>query len=160
MKKENLSFRDLIFKTGHTGKSLTVDLKISVSHLERSLTLSKTVFDQVTVPCLVHWDLWDGNVFVKDNRITGVIDCERSLWGDRRWGSGMNRNIRQLAFTNLILPPAVTDVNPLEPQKTLTYPAFFPPPQKMQSEKQWARSSLLPGSRRFPASPQSRCYWS
>ncbi|WP_334075276.1 phosphotransferase family protein [Paenibacillus sp. A14] len=37
---------------------------------------------EVTVPSLVHWDLWDGNVFVKDGRITALIDCERALWGD------------------------------------------------------------------------------
>ncbi|WMT42230.1 phosphotransferase [Paenibacillus sp. D2_2] len=37
---------------------------------------------EVKTPCLVHWDLWDGNVFVQDGRITGLIDCERALWGD------------------------------------------------------------------------------
>lgn len=38
--------------------------------------------NEVTVPSLVHWDLWDGNVFVAEGRITGLIDCERALWGD------------------------------------------------------------------------------
>ncbi|MED4957694.1 aminoglycoside phosphotransferase family protein [Paenibacillus macerans] len=37
---------------------------------------------EVTVPRLVHWDLWDGNVFVKDRRLIAIIDCERALWGD------------------------------------------------------------------------------
>lgn len=37
---------------------------------------------EVATPSLVHWDLWDGNVFVEDGRITGLIDCERVLWGD------------------------------------------------------------------------------
>lgn len=62
--------------------AMSVDLKIPVSQLERFLTLSKPVFEDVTVPCLVHWDLWDGNIFVKDGRITGLIDWERSLWAD------------------------------------------------------------------------------
>jgi aminoglycoside phosphotransferase (APT) family kinase protein len=33
---------------------------------------------------LVHWDVWAGNVFVDPDRleVTGLIDCERSLWGD------------------------------------------------------------------------------
>ena len=40
--------------------------------------------DQVTSPALVHWDLWDGNVFVDPSSltVTGVIDFERALWCD------------------------------------------------------------------------------
>ncbi|HTQ10995.1 MAG TPA: aminoglycoside phosphotransferase family protein, partial [Fimbriimonadaceae bacterium] len=39
--------------------------------------------DEVRVPSLIHWDLWDPNVFVDDdNRITGVIDFERAMWAD------------------------------------------------------------------------------
>ena len=42
------------------------------------------VLDTVTVPQLVHWDLWDGNIFVDPNtgRINGIVDFERALWGD------------------------------------------------------------------------------
>lgn len=40
--------------------------------------------DEIAMPQLVHWDLWDGNVFVDPTtaQITGIIDFERSLWGD------------------------------------------------------------------------------
>lgn len=38
--------------------------------------------DVVREPWLVHWDLWEGNVAVKDGRISSVIDFERSFWGD------------------------------------------------------------------------------
>ncbi|MBK8136950.1 MAG: phosphotransferase [Chloroflexi bacterium] len=36
------------------------------------------------MPWLVHWDLWDGNVFVDpaSGEINGIIDFERALWGD------------------------------------------------------------------------------
>jgi aminoglycoside phosphotransferase (APT) family kinase protein len=39
---------------------------------------------EVTVPALVHTDLWSGNLFVDPStvRLTGVIDTERSVWGD------------------------------------------------------------------------------
>lgn len=37
---------------------------------------------EVVDPSLVHWDLWDGNVFIAEGRIIGLIDCERALWGD------------------------------------------------------------------------------
>jgi aminoglycoside phosphotransferase (APT) family kinase protein len=31
---------------------------------------------------LVHFDLWDGNVFVDDRRVSGLIDGERCFYGD------------------------------------------------------------------------------
>lgn len=37
---------------------------------------------EVKIPSLVHWDLWEGNIFVKDGQIVGIIDTERALWGD------------------------------------------------------------------------------
>jgi aminoglycoside phosphotransferase (APT) family kinase protein len=40
----------------------------------------------VREPCLVHFDLWDKNVFVQERdgplRIEGVIDGERAFYGD------------------------------------------------------------------------------
>jgi fructosamine-3-kinase len=46
----------------------------------------KSAFDKVEVPVLVHWDLWDPNIFViQENdtwRIEGIIDWERAFWGD------------------------------------------------------------------------------
>ncbi|MEY9996601.1 aminoglycoside phosphotransferase (APT) family kinase protein [Streptomyces sp. V4I8] len=42
--------------------------------------------DEVTVPCLVHFDLWPGNILVDrasgEARIGGLIDGERMFWGD------------------------------------------------------------------------------
>lgn len=42
------------------------------------------VLDEVDAPRCVHWDLWDGNIFIDPGtrRITGIIDFERALWGD------------------------------------------------------------------------------
>lgn len=41
-----------------------------------------TSLDHVRTSRLVHWDLWEGNVFVHDHVVTGLIDFERCLWGD------------------------------------------------------------------------------
>lgn len=38
--------------------------------------------DEVTEPQYVEWDLWDGNVMVRDGTIVSVIDHERAFYGD------------------------------------------------------------------------------
>ena len=42
--------------------------------------------DEVTRPALVHFDLWDGNVFIESTpdgwRVAGFIDGERAFYGD------------------------------------------------------------------------------
>lgn len=38
--------------------------------------------EEVATPRLVHWDVWNPNVFVKEGRVTGIIDFERALWAD------------------------------------------------------------------------------
>ncbi|MFT7837188.1 aminoglycoside phosphotransferase family protein [Saccharothrix sp. BKS2] len=40
------------------------------------------LLDEVTSPVLVHFDLWEGNVFVADGRVEGIIDPERAFFGD------------------------------------------------------------------------------
>lgn len=50
--------------------------------LERALP----ALDAVATPRLVHFDLWDGNVFVERGpggaRLAGILDGERAFWGD------------------------------------------------------------------------------
>ena len=42
----------------------------------------RAVLDEVTEPRLVHWDLHDGNAFLEGNKVVGIIDADRALWGD------------------------------------------------------------------------------
>lgn len=45
---------------------------------------AQKAFDEVEYPALTHYDLWDGNIFVKENNdtleVTGVIDFERGFY--------------------------------------------------------------------------------
>lgn len=59
---------------------------------------SGAFFDEVTVPRLVHWDLRAGNVLVEQERITGLIDFERCLWGDVRMEVGFRTFARDPFF--------------------------------------------------------------
>ena len=63
-------------------KQGNVDLKIVTDELLFLLERDKAFFDEVVEPRLVHWDCWDGNIFVEDGRLMGIIDWERCLWGD------------------------------------------------------------------------------
>jgi aminoglycoside phosphotransferase (APT) family kinase protein len=38
--------------------------------------------EAITTPVMVHWDLWDLNIFVMDGKITGVLDFERVMWAE------------------------------------------------------------------------------
>lgn len=38
--------------------------------------------DEVTEPAYVEWDLWDGNVMIRDGAIVSIIDHERAFYGD------------------------------------------------------------------------------
>ncbi|WP_179013817.1 phosphotransferase family protein [Paenibacillus sp. 79R4] len=59
-----------------------VSLPMTEDEIWSVLDQAQASLEEVKTPCLVHWDLWDGNVFIRDGRITGLIDCERALWGD------------------------------------------------------------------------------
>lgn len=40
------------------------------------------LLDEVTEPVLVHFDLWEANIFLADGHVEGIIDPERALFGD------------------------------------------------------------------------------
>jgi aminoglycoside phosphotransferase (APT) family kinase protein len=61
-----------------------VALPVSARAVAALIETSSDALDAVEQPSFVHWDLWDGNVVVDPRalEITGVLDFERSLWGD------------------------------------------------------------------------------
>jgi aminoglycoside phosphotransferase (APT) family kinase protein len=61
-----------------------VSLPFDYNEIRRIFKNYETLLDEVKKPSLVHKDLWEGNIFVDvvTTRITGIIDCERALFGD------------------------------------------------------------------------------
>jgi aminoglycoside phosphotransferase (APT) family kinase protein len=59
-------------------------LPVDAAEVQRIVSDNASVLDVVTDPVFVHWDLWDGNLFVDParSRISGVIDFEWSCWAD------------------------------------------------------------------------------
>lgn len=62
------------------------------------LTKDRHVFDEVTQAKLVHWDMWEGNIFVKDKHICGIIDWERAMWGEAFMDDRFRRHTRNVDF--------------------------------------------------------------
>ncbi|MGW1952754.1 phosphotransferase family protein [Streptomyces sp. NPDC001920] len=61
-------------------------LPLPADAVARTLRAAHDALDEVTVPRLVHFDLWRGNILVDrasgEARIGGLIDGERMFWGD------------------------------------------------------------------------------
>jgi aminoglycoside phosphotransferase (APT) family kinase protein len=70
------------------------DYGIDNGELRKVILKHATSLEAVTTPQLVHWDAWNPNFFVKDGKITGIIDFERALWGDPL----LEAQFRALAF--------------------------------------------------------------
>jgi fructosamine-3-kinase len=78
------AFKAMVSGVLSDGIEMRVDLPLPYDELQDKLVSFYEVLDQVVVPQLVHWDLWDGNIFVdpESKRINGIVDFERALWGD------------------------------------------------------------------------------
>jgi len=59
-----------------------VTLPFAPEDATAALAAASPALDEVTRPALVHFDAWSGNVLVADGRLSGVIDGERSFYGD------------------------------------------------------------------------------
>ncbi|THF74954.1 aminoglycoside phosphotransferase family protein [Cohnella fermenti] len=64
------------------GEEAGVELPAAYEEVRRRIAAVLPALREADEPRLAHWDLWDGNVFVKDGRITGIIDFERAMWAD------------------------------------------------------------------------------
>ncbi|MCQ2241663.1 phosphotransferase family protein [Treponema sp.] len=63
-------------------ESKKMDFFISKEELFELLEKDRRCFDCNVTPSLVHYDLWEGNIFIQNDEITGIIDLERALFGD------------------------------------------------------------------------------
>lgn len=54
----------------------------SIDEMRAAIVKHAPALEAVATPRMVHWDAWDLNFFVRDGRITGLLDFERVLWGD------------------------------------------------------------------------------
>ncbi|MET7701248.1 aminoglycoside phosphotransferase family protein [Streptomyces sp. NPDC005485] len=79
-----LSMVDAVLTDADTFASV---LPRTTERIRRTIRARADVLDEVVVPVLVHFDLWDGNILVDRTpegrtRISGLVDGERAFWGD------------------------------------------------------------------------------
>ena len=80
------------------GQKKNVDLGCDVKELMTEFENEKQVFDEVSSATLVHWDMWEGNVFVEDDHVSGIIDWERAMWGEALMDDRFRRHNRNKDF--------------------------------------------------------------
>ena len=59
-----------------------VDPGCDPQRLVAELDSERKYFDEVKSAALVHWDMWEGNIFVSGNHVSGIIDWARAMWGE------------------------------------------------------------------------------
>jgi aminoglycoside phosphotransferase (APT) family kinase protein len=64
------------------GERRQVDLGYDYDAVRGVIARDAGCLDEVTDPRFVEWDLWDGNVMIRDGTIVGIIDHERAFYGD------------------------------------------------------------------------------
>jgi aminoglycoside phosphotransferase (APT) family kinase protein len=105
------AFEQMLLGVLQDGQDRNIELPVPYAALRAYLTSCLPVLDEVMTPHLVHWDLWDGNIFVDPDtgKITGVIDFERALWGDPLMETNFGYNPADSPFMHGYGKPMLAD---------------------------------------------------
>lgn len=76
------AFYSMVVAICEDGKKANVDVGVPYNEILKKLNEEKDLFEEVKEASFLHYDSWNGNIFVKDNHITGIIDWERAMWAD------------------------------------------------------------------------------
>ncbi len=80
------------------GQKKNVDWGCDIKKLSEDFEKEKHIFDEVSFASLVHWDMWEGNVFVDKERVCGIIDWERAMWGEAFMDDRFRKHNRNADF--------------------------------------------------------------
>lgn len=64
------------------GMSVSVSIGVPYEEVLERLQKHKKYFSDVTNPQFIHFDSWEGNIFIKDGKLEGMIDWERAMWAE------------------------------------------------------------------------------
>jgi aminoglycoside phosphotransferase (APT) family kinase protein len=82
--KWSVAFSRLVDDVLADATDADVQLPVPVTAIADLIASQSAALNRVSEPHLVHWDLWDPNVFIDPItlEVVGLIDFERVLWGD------------------------------------------------------------------------------
>ena len=74
--------RKLFENVLHDMKARDISTDPSPEEIFPLLEKDKKYFDEVKQAALTHFDMWEGNIWVSDKHICGIIDWERAVWAE------------------------------------------------------------------------------
>lgn len=102
--------------------AVKVDLGVAPDQVLSALSADQELFSEVRVPSLVHWDMWEGNIFIQNNRLSGIIDWERAMWADPMMDDRFRFHNRNDAFLEGF---GITELTENEKRRILWYDVFL-----------------------------------
>jgi len=88
-----------------------VQFDFSYDDLRLAILKHASSLEEITTPCLVHWDAWNPNFFVRDGKVVGIIDFERALWAEplmeaqfRQYRGTVTNSMRGYGKTSFTFP--------------------------------------------------------
>ena len=111
-------FSNVLGDAARGGVSFAFTPDMLLARLKRD----RACFNLVTTPSLVHLDMWDGNIFVHEGHLSGVIDWERALWGDPFMDDRFRSQSQHPAFLESY---GKTSFTPAEKRRLLWYDVFL-----------------------------------
>ena len=82
----------------HDAERRKVDIVYRAEDFLTRLEKDKPAFEGIMPATLVHWDMWEGNVFVHNGHVSGIIDWERAMWGEAFMDDRFRYHTRNKSF--------------------------------------------------------------
>lgn len=106
----------------HDMKARDIPTEPSPEETFSLLEKDKKYFDEVKEASLTHWDMWEGNIFVSDKHICGIIDWERAMWAEPLFD---NRFRSEKVNINMLKGYGQTEFSYAEKRRILWYDLFL-----------------------------------
>lgn len=106
----------------HDMKAMYIPTEPSPEEIFSLLEKDKKYFDEVKQASLTHWDMWDGNIFVSDKHICGIIDWERAMWAEPLLDDRFRSDRRNI---NMLKGYGQTEFSYAEKRRILWYDLFL-----------------------------------
>ena len=112
----------LITNVVNDARAVHVEFGVSYDEITEALEKDKELFLEIRTPSLVHWDMWEGNIFIKNNKLAGIIDWERAMWADPMMDDRFRFHTRNQAFLDGF---GITELSGAEERRILWYDVFL-----------------------------------